>query len=103
MPMVFRADLSLIQEFYGEFIGKRNSLQVRVDILNVTNLLNKKWGVGDEFTTTQPLVFRSVDSEGKPVYRLRSIGGKLIDKTFQKSATVFDVYRIQLGVRYNFN
>uniref|UniRef100_A0A832DFW4 TonB-dependent receptor n=1 Tax=Ignavibacterium album TaxID=591197 RepID=A0A832DFW4_9BACT len=103
MPMVFRADLSLIQEFYGEFIGKRNSLQVRVDILNVTNLLNKNWGVGDEFTTTQPLVFRSVDSEGKPVYRLRSIGGKLIDKTFQKSATVFDVYRIQLGVRYNFN
>jgi hypothetical protein len=103
MPMVFRADLSLIQEFYGEFIGKRNSLQVRVDILNVTNLLNKDWGVGDNFTTTQPLIFRSVDSEGKPVYRLRSIGGKLIDKTFQPSASIFDVYRIQLGVRYNFN
>ena len=103
MPMVFRADLSLIQEFYGEFIGKRNSLQVRVDILNVTNLLNKDWGVGDVFTTTQPLIFRSVDSEGKPVYRLRSIGGKLISKTFEPSASIFDVYRIQLGVRYNFN
>lgn len=103
MPMVFRADLSVIQEFYGEFIGKRNSLQVRVDILNVTNLLNKSWGVGDEFVTTQPLVFRSFDTEGKPIYRLRSIGGKLIDKTFQKRASVFDVYRIQLGVRYNFN
>jgi hypothetical protein len=103
MPMVFRADLSLIQEFYSEFIGKRNSLQVRVDILNVTNLLNKDWGVGDVFTTTQPLIFRSVDSEGKPVYRLRSIGGKLISKTFEPSASIFDVYRIQLGVRYNFN
>lgn len=103
MPMVFRADLSLIQEFYGEFIGKKNSLQVRVDILNFTNLLNSKWGVGDDFITTQPLIFRSVDSEGKPVYRLRSIGGKLIDKTFQPSASIFDVYRIQLGVRYNFN
>lgn len=103
MPMVFRADLSVIQEFYGEFIGKKNSLQVRVDILNFTNLLNKQWGVGDDFVTTQPLIFRSIDTEGKPVYRLRSVGGKLIDKTFQKSASVFDVYRIQLGVRYNFN
>lgn len=103
MPMVFRADLSLIQEFYGEFIGKKNSLQVRVDILNFTNFLNKDWGVGDNFVTTQPLIFRSIDSEGKPVYRLRSIGGKLIDKTFQPSASIFDVYRIQLGVRYNFN
>ncbi len=103
MPMVFRADLSVIQEFYGEFIGKKNSLQVRVDILNFTNLLNKQWGVGDNFVTTQPLIFRSIDTEGKPVYRLRSVGGKLIDKTFEKSASVFDVYRIQLGVRYNFN
>lgn len=103
MPMVFRADLSLIQEFYGEFIGKKNSLQVRVDILNVTNLLNKNWGVGDNFVTTQPLIFRSIDTEGKPVYRLRSVGGKLIDKTFEPSASIFDVYRIQLGVRYNFN
>ncbi len=110
MPMVFRADLSVIQEFYGEFIGKKNSLQVRVDILNVTNLINKNWGVGDVFTTTTPLVGLVVnrallpaDSQGRMQYQLQRFGGKLIDKTFQKSATVFDVYRIQLGVRYNFN
>ncbi|WP_337864482.1 carboxypeptidase regulatory-like domain-containing protein [Ignavibacterium sp.] len=110
MPMVFRADLSLIQEFYGEFIGKKNSLQVRVDILNFTNFLNEKWGVGDVFTTTNPLVVITrnrvpdpADSEGKIKYQLQRVGGKLIDKTFQPSASIFDVYRIQLGVRYNFN
>ncbi len=103
MPMVWRADLSIIQEFYTELLGKKNSLQFRLDILNFTNLLNKSWGVGDVFTTTQPLIFRSVDSEGKPVFRLRNIGDKLIDKTFQPSANVFDVYRIQFGIRYIFN
>ncbi|MFN3874203.1 MAG: TonB-dependent receptor, partial [Ignavibacterium sp.] len=110
MPMVFRADLSVIQEFYGEFIGKKNSLQFRVDILNFTNLLNKQWGVGDVFTTTTPLVLivrnripYPVDDQGRMQYQLQRVGGKLIDKTFQKSASVFDVYRIQLGVRYNFN
>ena len=102
-PMVWRADFSIIQEFYTELLGKKNSLQFRFDILNITNLLNKSWGVGDVFTTTQPLIFRSVDSGGKPVYRLRNIGNKLIDKTFQPSASIFDVYRIQFGVRYIFN
>lgn len=103
MPMVWRADFSIIQEFYTELLGKKNSLQFRLDILNITNLLNKNWGVGDVFTTTSPLIFRSVASDGKPVYRLRNIGDQLISKTFQPSATLFDVYRIQLGVRYIFN
>lgn len=103
MPMVWRADLSITQEFYTELLGKKNSLQFRLDFLNITNLLNKNWGVGNVFTTTQPLVFRSVDSEGKPVFRLKNNGSSLISKTFQPSATIFDVYRIQFGVRYLFN
>lgn len=107
MPMVFRADLSFIQEFSANIIDKKNTLQVRFDILNFTNLLNKDWGVGDVFTSTSPLVIGSgrptVDADGKSIYRLRSIGGKLVDKTFQPSATIFDVYRIQLGFRFNFN
>jgi hypothetical protein len=103
MPMVWRADFSIIQEFYTELLGKKNALQFRFDILNITNLLNKSWGVGNVFTTTQPLIFRGVDAGGKPIYRLRNIGDKLIDKTFQPSAGIFDVYRIQFGIRYIFN
>lgn len=103
MPMVWRADLSIIQEVYSKFLGYKNSLQIRFDILNVTNLLNKNWGVGKTFTTTSPLIYRGVDSEGKPKFRLRAIGDELIKTTYQPSATIFDVYRIQLGIRYNFN
>ncbi len=103
MPMVWRADFSIIQEFYTELLGKKNSLQFRLDILNFTNLLNKRWGVGDVFTTTSPLIFRGVANDGKPIYRLRNIGDQLISKTFEPSANIFDVYRIQLGVRYIFN
>jgi hypothetical protein len=103
MPMVWRADFSIIQEFYTELLGKKNSLQFRLDILNFTNLINKNWGVGNVFTTTSPLIFRSVANDGKPVYRLRNIGDQLISKTFEPSASLFDVYRIQLGVRYIFN
>ena len=103
MPMVFRADLSLIQEFYTNFVDRKNSIQVRVDVLNITNLLSKDLGVGDVFTTTTPLTYRSVDAENKPLYRLTNVGGKLITSTFAPSANINDVFRIQLGFRYNFN
>jgi hypothetical protein len=102
-PMVWRADVSLTQEIAGDLFGNRQGLQLRVDILNFTNLLNKDWGVGQIPVTTQPLIARGADSQGRPIYRLRNIGDKLLDRTFQQSATINDVYRIQLSLRYTFN
>jgi len=103
LPMVYRADLSIMQEFYGVFNQDRNAIELRVDILNFTNLLNQEWGVGDRMTSTQPLVFRSINAEGKPVFRFRNDGANLISKTFQSTADVDDVYRIQVGIKYKFN
>lgn len=103
MPMVFRADLSITQEVFKDLFGARNALQLRMDILNVTNLLNKSWGVGDRFVTTQPLVPKGADLNGKLTYQLAQVGGKLIDHTFEKTATINDVYQIQFGIRYTFN
>ncbi|MCX7929376.1 MAG: carboxypeptidase regulatory-like domain-containing protein [Chlorobi bacterium] len=102
-PMVWRADLSITQEIAGNLFGNRQGLQIRLDILNFTNLLSKDWGVGQIPVTTQPLIARGADSQGRPVYRLRNIGDKLIDRTFQQSATISDVYRLQLSIRYTFN
>lgn len=105
LPMVFRADLSLIQEVFTELLGKRNSLQFRVDFLNVGNLINKNWGIGKSVVTTQPLIPAAsrVDAQGRSLYRLRVVGGKLIDHTYDPSVGLGDVFRIQLGVRYTFN
>ena len=102
LPMVFRADLSLVQEFAVNFMSKKNTLQFRIDILNFTNLVNNDWGVGDVFTTTQPLIARPTPADGKALYRLRNVGDKLISTTFQQSANIDDVYRIQVGIRYIF-
>jgi len=40
---------------------------------------------------------------GRALYRLRNIGPNLISKTYEQTAGIFDVYRLQLGLRYNFN
>jgi len=101
--MTFRADLSIVQDFHQTFLGYKNSLQFRVDVLNLTNLLNKNWGVGQTFTTLQPLIARGADSNGRALYRLANIGGELIKSSYRKTSTINDVWRIQIGLRYLFN
>ncbi|GAC1650421.1 MAG: carboxypeptidase regulatory-like domain-containing protein [Gemmatimonadaceae bacterium] len=103
LPQVVRADFSVSQDvFYGPS-GNRNNFQVRLDILNVGNLLNSRWGVGSRLVTNQPLIAIGADANGAALYRLRNIGNNLITTTYQQTAGSPDVYRMQLGFRYLFN
>lgn len=103
LPMVWRADVSIAQELFRNFGAQKNTLSVRLDVLNATNLIKSSWGVGDRLVTTQPLTNPSLNAAGELQYRLRSINGQLLNTTFQKSANLTDVYRVQLSFRYNFN
>ncbi|MBC6368885.1 carboxypeptidase regulatory-like domain-containing protein [Algoriphagus sp. AK58] len=109
MPMVYRADFSFAQQLFTNINNKRNTLEFRVDILNVGNLLNQDWGIGQTFNSTQPLVVPStaqggpVGANGRPQYRLRNFGTDLISSTYRPTAGVADVWRMQFGLRYIFN
>jgi len=103
LPMVYRADMSISQDVGRNIAGRPNRLQIRLDILNVTNLLHNDWGVAQGFVTTRPLSFAGVDATGAATYRLATTGGQLISQSFQKVVTTADVWRMQLGVRYLLN
>jgi len=105
MPMVFRADLSFAQQLFTNIGGKRNTLEFRMDILNVGNLIDADYGVGKTFNSTQPLVTGtpSVSADGRPQYRFRNLGTSLISETYRATAGVSDVWRMQFGLRYIFN
>ena len=77
--------------------------RVLMSSYTVTNLLDHNWGVGQGFVTTTPLTSAGVDGTGAPTYRLATVGGALISKSFQKVVTTADVWRMQLGVRYALN
>ncbi|AUD03577.1 TonB-dependent receptor [Spirosoma pollinicola] len=111
-PWLARFDFTAIQEFYVA-VGKnnkRNTIQLRIDILNVGNLLNNAWGVSNLQTTFNPLSLVSVNATtGVPTYRLatQNINGQtvLLKDSFTKSASLNsgDVYQAQIGLRYIFN
>jgi hypothetical protein len=109
LPMVFRGDLSLAQDLFRDMGGKRHGVQLRLDILNVSNLLNHNWGVGQRFVSTQPLIVPTAaqggaaDAQGRAQYRLQVINGALIGTSLQQTLTQADVYSLQFSVRYSFH
>ncbi len=109
LPMVLRADLSITQDLFANLFEKRNTLQLRVDFLNFTNLLNKDWGVGQRLVSNSPLIVPSsrdggpADANGKAQYRLRNISGKLMSTSYEQTVGFSDVFRLMVSLRYNFN
>ncbi len=103
-PMLHRFDLAVSRDFFITVGGKRNSLQFRVDVFNIGNLINSNWGVGRRIVTNIPLTSRGVEADGTPRYRVAS---QLLNPTTRKttdwSATINDVWNLQLGIRYTFN
>ena len=103
LPMVYKADLSISQDLFTNFWGKRHTFQFRADILNFANLLNKNWGVGQRLINTQPLTYVGVDAaDGRPAFNMRVINGQLMSKSYEDTASLGDVYRVQFSVRYTF-
>jgi len=107
LPNVTRMDLSVSQDLSRLVAGKKNSLQVRLDILNFTNMINSDWGLSQETVNAQPLIPVTPVTTGpfanQPRYTMRVVNGQLMNTTWQKNAGTNDVWRMQLGLRYTFN
>ncbi len=103
LPILFRSDLGVTQEIFQNVGGKRNTVSIRFDILNLDNFINKKWGSGQRLVSATPLLPQGADANGALLYRLRNIGTDLLSTTYQHTAGTSDVWRMQLGVRYTFN
>jgi hypothetical protein len=107
LPYLHRLDFSVAQDVFVKIGGKKNAFQIRMDILNFTNMLNNNWGVSQRATAPQLLNFVSRDANNVPSYRLatqRLTNGTTIlaRDTYQYNSSVFDVWSAQLGIRYIF-
>lgn len=103
LPFTSNVDLSVAQDIIARIGKTKHAFQVRADILNFGNLINSNWGVGQTFNSTQPLIARGADSQGRALYRLRNFGSNLISEPYRATSGIGDVYRIQIGIRYTFN
>ena len=114
LPWLGRCDFSIAKNF-GIKAGKtKNTLQLRADIINFGNMLNKNWGVGQRLVGGQPLAFAGLGgADGKtPTYRLNTqtvtnpdgtSSTYLLRNTYVNNNSIGDVWQVQFGIRYIFN
>ncbi|MFN4079930.1 MAG: carboxypeptidase regulatory-like domain-containing protein [Saprospiraceae bacterium] len=110
LPWLHQLDLSVVQEMFVYTGKKRNTIQLRADILNFGNLLNSDWGVGYRLRATSPLGYRSINANNEPVFRMVTYTPdastnvpELLGDNLVRRATPFDVWTMQLGIRYIFD
>jgi hypothetical protein len=102
LPWVSRMDLSLIQSINTELFDKKHTLEIRLDILNFSNMLSKNWGQAQHFVNLQPLTYSGSTAEGIPQFKMRIVNNVLMDHSLETNTNLADVYSLQFGLKYYF-
>ncbi len=118
MPWLNRFDVKVLQDIFTNIGGRKNSLQLSLDVINFGNLINKNWGIQSRLNNGQLLFGNKMVpgvNNGKPVlntastpvsgipeFNMNVINGELPTTPFQNVSTLGTTWQIQLGVRYTF-
>ncbi len=101
MPWYNRFDAKLIQDIFVKVGGRRHTLQVTADVYNISNLLNKNWGVRKLYVLNNPLRVENV-VDGVPGFSISPSNNIPINQTFIDNVSTASTWSMQLGVRYIF-
>ena len=94
-PARFTADLRILQEFHLTKSENPQRLQLSIDIINLTNLINNSWGL-----LQLPASLRPIQYDGQNQYR---VNPSLLQSEFVNEIGVISRWQMQLGLRYIFN
>jgi len=107
LPWTHKLDLNFTQDIRFTAGKNKHTIRLTADIYNLTNLLNKDWGVFYVPTTTAPLTLTGIDTDGKtPIYRFPFLDAtKQAPQTrpYTPSSSIASRWQLQIGVRYLFN
>ncbi|MGZ3831638.1 MAG: TonB-dependent receptor, partial [Mucilaginibacter sp.] len=113
LPYFGRLDLHASQDFYVQTGKSKHTLEVSVDIINFTNLLNKNWGLyqnsfnGFSSGNTNILAYKGIDATtGRPTYSFPYYDKNNlipVTRSFINDTSSGSRYIAQIGLRYIFN
>ena len=106
-PWVNKFDLRFLQDFSVKAGKTRNTLQLSVDILNVGNLLNSKWGVNKNMASGlygKVLRYAGKDENNVPSFSMVKLStGEYPTKSYDTYLNIYQCWSLQIGLRYIFN
>ncbi len=106
-PWSARLDFRILQDFFVNVAGKRNTIQLSLDVQNLGNLLNRNWGIVQQVSRNQVLSFagyEGVDNTGRPTFSFPfNSGTNPLTETFRNDTDLISRWQAQFGIRYIFN
>lgn len=92
-------DFKFVQDIYVTAGGKKNTLQLGVDVKNFLNLVNSDWGLYKTTYATNILSYNS----SKNSYSFPKVNNEVLTETFKNYESFSSTYMIQFSLRYIFN
>jgi outer membrane receptor protein involved in Fe transport len=102
LPWYNRVDAKILQDIFTNIGKDRHTIQVSLDIINLSNLINNDWGIRQQVTYRNPLAYVDVDASGRPRYRMNQVGGQLPTDYKTDILSTSTTWGLQLGLRYIF-
>lgn len=116
LPYFKRADLNITQDFFvkaGKNRTTKNTIRVEFNMINLSNFLNKNWGLyqnaytGFNNGTVSVLTYKGIDAAtGRPTYSFPYLDKNNLIPVTSSTKTNTDQlsrWQAQIGVRYIFN
>jgi hypothetical protein len=105
LPWSANFDFKIIQDFYINVAGKKNTLQFTLDVFNFGNYVSPQWGLNQTPLRAGLLNYVTNDATtGRPVFQFPYRSGTTpLSDTFQRSFGLGSRWQAQFGVRYIFN
>ncbi len=104
LPWVNRFDIRFAQDIDLTKKGDHR-LRIHFDILNVGNMINKKWGISQTTTQRNLMNFEGIDNSGNPRFTLNTISGttNFPEVSYRNIVDIYQTWSAQIGIRYLFN
>jgi hypothetical protein len=99
MPWHHQLDFKFVQDFYMNAGGKKNTLQLGVDIKNLPNLLSSDWGLYKTAYSTNILSYSTTNA----TYSFPKVNNQVLKSTFKNHESFTSTYTVQFSLRYIFN
>ena len=103
-PWSHNIDLRVAQDLTLKIKKTTHKLQLSVDLVNLANLLNPKWGIPQTMAANSGKILHctnaeSISSTVAPIY---SFSGNS-SKSWMRTDSIYQTWHIQFGIKYMFN
>jgi hypothetical protein len=106
-PWVNRFDFRWAHNFQFQTGKQKHNFQLSLDVLNIGNMLNSKWGVyqGNSISNNSRILkYEGINDNNEPTFSfVKNNSGEYLSKSYDYVNTAAQCWQIQLGLRYFFN